>query len=356
MSDRGSPSDHAATDTPQPADDAPASASPQDAGQSGGDDAKSPADDPSPSADKGAKKDDDKPSLLDVLKSAAELPDVDGKSPDPAKSGKDTVDPAHRDDAPDAGEKADAPDDTKLSFHNHPRWQEVIGQNKQYREQVKALEPDADQFRKINSFMQEHHLTPNEVGDSFILAAMMKNGDARALQKLDELRSNFALAIGEALPADIQDRIDAGEISETAGSELAKSRAANKLAETREAARQEEQRVAEATRTQSALANAQASAVQAWDVDTRKVDPDFAKKENAIGMYARGLMQEHGLPKSPAEAVQLMKAAYAKVNKDFAQALPPKTAVARLPVAPSSNGAKAAPKSLREALERAAAM
>ena len=176
MSDRGSPSDHTATEVPQPKEDAPASAASQDAGQSGGTDAKSP--DASSAPDQGATKD-AKPTLLDVLKTAADVPTDPGGSPDPAKKGTDKPDPAT--DAPEKDAKET--DDSKLSFHNHPRWQEVVGQNKSLKEQVHTLEPDADQFRKINSFMEEHRLSPDEVGEGFILMAMMKNGDPRAIQK-----------------------------------------------------------------------------------------------------------------------------------------------------------------------------
>ena len=148
--------------------------------------------------------------------------------------------------------------------------------------------------------------------------------------------------------------MDTGEISEEAGKELAKSRATVKMSETREAERTQQEARDKQSRDRSNLALAQANAVSAWDVETRKSDPDFADKEKAIAKYARALMQEHGTPKSPEQAVQLIKAAYAEVNKDFARLLPKKSAVARVPVAPSSNGAKPAPKSLREVVELAA--
>ncbi len=350
MSGPASPTDHAATDTPQPVNDAPASAPSPDAGQTGGTDAKSPTDGSSPAVDTGATKD-AKPTLLDVLKTAADEPTDQGKSPAPAKDGKDKAVPLEpAKDRPAATDE----DDKKLSFHAHPRWQEVVGQNKQLRDQVHSLEPDADQFRKINTFMGEHHLSPDEVGEGFILMAMMKAGDPRALQKLDDYRSKVALAIGEALPPDIQEKVETGEISEAAGKDLAKTRATLKLTETREAERTARETQDKQTRDRENMAQAQANAVAAWDVEQRKSDPDFAKKENAIAQYARALMQQHGLPKSPEQAVQLIKAAYVQVNKDFAVAMPPKSAVRRVPVAPSSNGAQPAPKNLREVVERAA--
>jgi hypothetical protein len=356
MSDRGSPSDHADTGTEKPHDDAPASAaSPPDGSAGSGTDAKTSPDASSPS-DQGAKEHAAQPTLAEVIKTAAEKPDVEGKSPTPAKDGKDKdvpADPA----APDKdASKTGEPDDTKLSFHNHPRFQEIASQNRQYKDQVRALEPDADQYRKIQGFMDEHRLTPDEVGEGFIIMAMAKNGDPRVIQKLDEFRNRVALTIGEAIPQDIQDKIDIGELSESAGKELAKSRATLKLTEAREAERTEQQKRDQATRDRETLANAQASAVSAWEVEARKSDPDFADKDKAIAKYAKALMQDYGIPRTPADAVQLIKMAYAEVNKDFAVRLPKKSAVARVPIAPSSNGAKPAPKSLREVIEQAASM
>jgi hypothetical protein len=84
------------------------------------------------------------------------------------------------------------------------------------------------------------------------------------------------------------------------------------------------------------------------------LDPDFAKKEKSIARYARALMQERGTPRTATEAVALIKEAYAEVNSDFAAALPAKEPVRRAPIAPSTNGAKAAPKTLLEAVRLAA--
>jgi hypothetical protein len=353
MSDRGSPTDHATTEIPTPESDAPASAAPTDDGKSDGQDAKLSTDAPSAS-DKGATKEDaPKATLADVVRAAAELPDPQGSSPVPAKDGKDKDDPAPSD---PTKVKPDEQDDSKLSFHQHPRWQEVTGQNRQLRTEVETLKPDAEQFRKINSFMEEHQLTPDEVGELFIVGAMAKAGDARALAKIDEFRNKLALAIGEVLPDDIQAKLDTGEISEGAAKELAKTRATAAITERQLADRTSADADAQRARNLENLRNAQALAVSEWDAGMRKTDPDFAKKENAIARYAKALMQEHGAPPTPQDAVALIKAAYAQVNKDFAAAMPAKQPVQRGPIASSSNGAKAQPKTLREAIEQAAAM
>lgn len=298
----------------------------------------------------GAKKDAPKPTLNDVIKTAlTDQPDVQGNSPAPAKDGKEDAAAAAK-----GTENAEGVhDDANLPFHNHPRWKEVTGQNKQLKADIEAIKPDAEQFRNINTFMQENSLTPDEVGEGFIIMAMAKNGDPRVLQKLDDFRSKVALAIGEAVPSDIQAQIDSGEITEAAGKELAKARAHKAMSDKQLADRDEADKRTKEQRDAEALGIAQRSAVSAWEVEARKTDPDFAKKEKAIGRYARALMQEKGIPTTAEAAVDLIKAAYAEVNRDMETFIPPKQPVARVPSAPSSHGAKEAPKSLNDAVRLA---
>lgn len=354
MKVRTSPSDTADTASNDTEGNAPAGTSPSaDASKDGAPgDANSHAASTSDAGEKpGATKDAPKPTLADVLKDAAKADDAQGTSPAPAKDGKEVVDPA----AADATKAAEGEqDDTKLPFHKHPRWQEVIGQNKELTTKVSTLEPLATEMSNINRFMSENQLTPDEVGEGFVIMAMAKNGDPRVLQKLDEFRSKVALAIGEAVPADIQAQVDSGEITETAGKELAKSRAQLAAAQKRDTARNDQDQRTQRDNAARDLGQRQAAAVTAWEVEARKTDPDFAKKEKAVERYARAFMQERGIPKNEAEAVSLMKDAYAEVNRDFAAVAPQKQAVARVPSASSSIGAKEQPKSLKDAVRLAA--
>lgn len=346
MSERGSPADHAATDNPAPEMEVPQGTPDPAAPPADGTDAKSP-DASSPSDEGAIKADAPKPTLADVVKKAVAPEAGTETSPGSGKEEPDKADPA----AAKNGEQ----DDAKLSFHNHPRWQEVTGQNRELKAKVESLTPDAEQYRSIDAFMKQHTLTPDEVGDGFILMAMMKAGDPRALQKLDEYRAKISAVTGDTIPDDIQAQIDSGEISETAGKELAKNRAELAAAGRRDADRQQHDQRQREEQAAKTLADAQAAAVGAWDVETRKSDPDFPRKEKAIARYARALIQERGMPKTADGAVALIKEAYSEVNKDFAAALPPKEPIARAPVAPSSNGAKpAAPKTLLDAVRQAA--
>ncbi len=356
MSDRGSPSDRtenvdANVDGGAPAG-APAAAS---ADASGSGDANLSAAPSSGDGEQGAKEAAPKPTLADVIKTAAELPaaDATGKSPDPAKDGKDKVEGAA--DGAQPGDKAEA-DDSKLPFHNHPRWKEVIGQNKTLTDRVSTLEPDANEFGKIKNFMTEKNLTHEEVGEGFIIMAMLKNGDPRGLQKLDEYRDKLAEVLGEKIPKDIQDQIDSGAITEDAGKELSRTRAGKAKSDADLARVSEANTERDNKEAAERSANEFNSAVNGWAVEAKKTDPDFAKKEPAIARYAHALMLERGHPTTRDEAVKLVKDAYKEVNETFAAALPQKEASRHVPIAPSNNGAKPAPKNLGDVVRQAAAL
>lgn len=351
MSERGSPSDHTGNDNANPDSGSPASEHVDGAAPaSSSGDANSQADASSASGDQGAKKDAPKATLADVVKTAAETADASGKSPDPANDGKEKVEGDAKPDIKAEGET----DDSKLPFHNHPRWKEVVSQKQTLEAKVKDLEPAAEQFGKIESFMQEHHLSHDEVGELFIVGAMAKAGDPRALQKIDEYRDRLALAIGEKLPDDIKEQVESGAITEAAGKELAKSRVTTKRLEADAKTRTENDENRRRNDAAENLSKECKTATTVWEEGARKTDPDFAKKEKAVARYARALMQERGFPKNGNEAVAIIKEAYAEVNKDFGSVIPQKQPVSRLPTAPSSNGAKAQPKSLAEAVRQAA--
>lgn len=350
-----------AGNTPDPA--TASAAAPADTGQvadTGPKDANTQAPDPataSPSAadDKGAKKE---PTLADVLKTAANL-DADGKSPVPAKDGsKAEADKVADPDAKAAGEdpKTAKVEDKDLPFHNHPRWKEVLTERDTLKDRVSKLEPDAEQYGKITAFMNQHQLTPDETGEGFVIMAMIKAGDPRALVKLDEYREKLALAIGDVLPPDLKGQVEAGALTEDAARELSRARVRTARAETKVAdvTRQETERQAKDAERQAL--DVVVRATDDWVALKAKSDPDFAKKEASLERYVKALIHDYGKPRNAADAAKLMDAAYTEVNKTFAAFVPRKEPITPVPNGgPSNSGARPVPKSVADAIRLAAA-
>lgn len=286
--------------------------------------------------------------LLDVVKDAIK-PEVAAEPGSSAGEGEGEAKPGEAEEKPETAE-AQAEADKKLPFHEHPRWKEVLAERDGYK-------PDAQSFREIRGFMQTHGLTGDEVTEGFDIMAKLKSGTPENLAEVREyFNSRLAFlddALGNVLPEDLRKRVETGEIDEAAATELAKSRASEKLLKAQAEAR--ETRDAEAEASSAAVANAQAcaTAVDKWEQATRKADPDYAKKAELVETTCRAIVQETGKPpRNPAEAVDLAKKAYERVDNAFKAAIP-----APRPVKQTPRGSSATvvdqPKTLREAVRAA---
>lgn len=310
---------------------------------------------PSAADDKGAKKE---PSLSDVIKTAASL-DADGKSPVPAKDGSKTEAEKATEDAAKLAAETDPNkpkvEDKDLPFHNHPRWKEVISERDTLKERVSKLEPDAQQYEKITSFMTQHTLSPDEVGEGFVIMAMIKAADPRALAKLDEYREKLSAAIGDVLPSDLKTQVDNGALTEEAAREVSRSRVREARATTRVAAMTQQETDRQAKDAERAALDVVVRATDDWATKKAASDPDFAKKEASLERYVKALIHDYGKPKNAADAVKLMDAAYTEVNKTFATFIPRKEAITPVPAGGSSSNARPVPKSIADAVRLAAA-
>lgn len=355
MTTRASSAENTAATEPNAAT-APAAA---DTGQVAAPDANTQAPDPaaaSPSAADETKDAKKEPTLAEVIKTAATL-DAEGKPSVPAKDGSKTEGEKPAAEAKAAAEEAkpEVEDDSKLPFHNHPRWKTVLGERDALKTRVAEFEPDATQYRKVTSFMDTHALTPDEVSQGFILMALMKAGDPRALVELDRYRTNIATAIGEVLTDDLKAQVESGAITEDAAKEISRSRAAQRRSDATATALRTKDTKRETDEAAARVLTEAQDATNEWMTKTAAKDPDFAKKEPAIERYAKALIHSRGLPKNKAEALKLVEDAYAEVNKTFAAFVPAKTPSTPVPNANSSISAKPVPKTLSEVIRAAAA-
>lgn len=121
-----------------------------------------------------------------------------------------------------------------------------------------------------------------------------------------------------------------------------------------EAERDTTQQQTVAQQTQAA-ADAVRSAVATWEDGIKKRDPDYARMELNVRRTARGLIAEHGAPRTPQAAVELVKRAYDEVRGLVQAAQPPRAPTRQTPgaISPSSHGAMPVPKSMREAIQQA---
>lgn len=266
--------------------------------------------------------DKDRADLLSVVRDA-----VQSKQPEAAS-------PAAKDAKPEAqaegAEKPtqDQPDPAleNLPFSAHPRWKQVVTERRtalaerdQARQELEGLKPDAERYQNVQKFLDTHGVTAEEAAEGIQIQALLKTDPVKAWEVLRPIAEKAAMAAGVILPAEIQERVRAGEMSAAAASELSKATATARAAE--EARRRDLERI-ENERTAQLSATLQSSAT-AWAEREAKLDPTFASKQDALVDAVRSLQAQEGVPRTPEGVVEQLKRAKARVDGWMKAAAPP---------------------------------
>lgn len=258
---------------------------------------KSEGDGASPGSDEGEQGEGDKP--------AAEALDVKDKDADKAPEPK-------------------AEEDAKLPFAKHPRWREVMGERNEARQRAAELEPDANAYREVRSFMADHSLEPQDVQEGFAIMAAMKTDPAKALEMLRPVVENLQKFVGERLPDDLQQRVEDGLTDEATARELARLR--NEANHSQETARERQERVT--ADRERAMSQARADMADAFVADRRANDPDFAIKEPLLKGQIQEAIQRRlsggGVIQTPGHVKEVMSDAYKHLT-DHLKRLSPQT-------------------------------
>lgn len=274
-------------------------------------------------------------SLLDAVKSAAQKPadaasstvETNGKSAEDADAPKASLDDAAKD-----KQKAEA--DQKLPFHNHPRWKEMISERDAYRS-------DADQYRKITSFMSSNSLSVDEVREGFEVMALMKTNPAEAHKRISDYKARLDAFVGEKLPEALQKKVEEGFVDPDTAKEYARLQAEKQLVEARQVQHQQQQAAQAQVAMQQAVVN--------WEQQQQVKDPDWSKKQALVTDQVK-LMLMANQPSTPDEAVQLVEQAHRIIRERLSAIAPQRRPVTHVSSASSSASAVAQPKSLLEAV------
>jgi hypothetical protein len=307
------------------------------------DDAKDVSLDSSPKVENDAKEPFD---LLSAVRNAVE-PD-DNKKTAEATSASTVGISGESTNSPDSKDEPGVEDDSKLPFHQHPRWKQVISERDSYKS-------DAQQYQQVIGFMEQNNLNAEEVARGMHIMSLIKNNPIKALEALRPTINSLEMFSGAQLPEDIAKRVDDGFLDRESAAELARHRHSVALIEQR---RQEEmQRQIAAQNRQSAdqFSNAISGAVSHWEAQIKARDADYQTKSQFVADRARALLQQFQ-PSGPQEAVALAERAYNEVNEAFKQSSPRRQPIRTMTSNSSLTSATPTPKSLRDAIMRAAGM
>ena len=232
---------------------------------------------------------------------------------------------------------ADLPEPTEAELAAAPkglrrRFSQVKQQVTRLRDQVAALQPDAQQYEKLQSFMASNELDARSAANALRIAALVQgalNGRVEPSSVVNELTQwtdQLKGLAGESFPVDVQKRVDDGDIDENTAREITQLRAQQYL----QARRAELDTTALNTQAVHVQSGAIVSAVQTWEQAIRARDPDYARKAKLVETTARALRLERygdSLPPSADHARALVQEAYDLVTQELSAALPPRTGV-----------------------------
>lgn len=228
-----------------------------------------------------------------------------------------------------------------LKAKTKDRFDELLAQRDEFKR-------SAEESAVITKFMAENNISSDEMAKMMGTMAFYQAGDYQNfLTNLQPMMERAGTALGSFLPDDIQKRVDDGYIDEASASEMASQRA---LATDNQERLKREQFNNQQIQ-QQAVVNDMRLAVDTWESDTKKVDIDYAKKEEQIRTNTRALMAQYGTPINAEQAVQLSKDAYAMVNNFTQQTAPPPREIKPGPSSATVPNAHAEPKSMLDAVK-----
>ncbi len=238
------------------------------------------------------------------------------------------------------------------------RFKEVLTEKNEFKpkvndltQQVQTLQPQAQAFENFRGYMQEKNVSGDDAVRALDIVGLINNDPEKAYIELMQITEDLGVGLGKALPRDIQQMVDSGEVSETAAKELANHRATARTSQT--ALQQTE--VREQQRQQENVAQTQAqikSSVNAWDADKLAKDPTYkGQKRKLTQTYITSYVAKNGKPQTPQQYLQVADWAYQEANKTIGEFKPKRPAKKPGPASSgSSTQSVAEPKTMAEAV------
>ena len=240
------------------------------------------------------------------------------------------------------------------------RIEQFLAERKQFQEQIKGLDAEAQISRSLKTYLQTHDIAKEDFQLTLDLAAAMRAGNFRAfLEGVGPYVQLATEALGLTLPNDIQQSVARGQMTQDAGAALSRERYARALAEQNATRLNQQQQVQHRQQSGADLSRSVEQAVTAWENQVRTSDPDYGRKEATVRNFLWAVIQERGVPQSPEHAVEIAKDAYERATNTLREFAPAPRPTRQVPssIGRTAAGARPEPKTLMEAallgLERA---
>lgn len=305
----------------------------------------------------GAQEGDSKESLLEavmkvVKPSDEEKPAVpstgETPAPDQPSSGQ-TEGPAGAEE--DLAEDPSKEEMDRYHSRTRKRIEKLLDQRNQARAEIDSLKADAQIGTGLKEYLRSNDIAKEDLGVLLDLGAALRKGDmATFYQGVKPYIDLAEEALGIRVPADLQQQVQQGYMTNEAASLMSRERHARMVAESQATRLQQAQYQQQTQQQVAQVQQAIASSVSQWEATVRQTDPDYGAKQDAVKNLIWAVVNERGAPQSPEQAVEIAKEAYNRANQMVAQWQPKPKATNPVPSSVHrSTVASAEPKSLMEA-------
>jgi hypothetical protein len=264
--------------------------------------------------------------VVDERKAKTEEP---GSSPEAEEDGSDPAEAVTK--------KPDDTDYTDVPFHKHPRFQHLLREKK-------AAEVDAIRYRNVETFLQRSNLDAAEAADGLEIMGLAKVDPVAAWQRIKPWVEKVLVAAGEIIPQDLQQRIQAGEMTREAAMEVSRARAQVSSVTERQKLQEQQAQQREREEAGKALTDAASS----WEADRRLKDPNFDAKVLPIQEKLAYWNATEGRPTTPEGVLERCQRAYKAVNAAFRPPAPVVENTARRPAVRPVTGGQVAGSAVAE--------
>ena len=254
----------------------------------------------------------------------------------------------------------------------HPKTKERFGKLtsdlKAAKTEAETLRPKAAEYDKIETFIRNAGLQPQDVGSTLQIAAMLRSDPAGARERLRPIMAELDRILGETLPPELQARVDAGYLTIEDAKALNRSSADAALAKRQRDAIQQQTVQQEQSRQQQTAVNSTLDAIDKWEKQKATSDPDWKTKQPEIAEQVELAIQREDRKRAdeaqrtgqqyrpywptPEEAVKLSEDALTRIGDRYKRFTPKPRGIDPPVTAGASPRSTAAPKNTMDIIRR----
>lgn len=222
-------------------------------------------------------------------------------------------------------------------------------------QELETVSTKSRSFDELQGFIRSSGLDQDTFQNALVIMGEIRSNPERALERLRPTIEYLNKQTGISLPADLQEDVETGGLSEERAQELARARAQGQRLQSEVQARNEREALEQAHR-QAEEARVQVhQAARDWESRWKETDADYQKKMPFVQDRVMAKMQDlqsEGKVVTPQVALELLNSARSHVEKNFSSILPPPKEMRPVTTNGSRSQPKTAPKSMLDAMKQ----